>query len=708
MENFVKICQIFVFFALTGILSAGAADSLRVMTFNLRYASAPDGSNKWENADQKPQRREVALGVIASRRPDIIGFQEGEDVQIDYLSANLPAYAFRRQKPSGGSGNENAAFAYNTNVLNLLDCGVFSLGPGPGGGHWNNTPGTNFEPYVFFPDMGLNFPRLALWGNFEILSTGQKFIFCTTHFDFNNTPQVKSAALITDNIRARNNLMPLSPLAVVVGDFNSTQINDDWKLFTGSFTNDGITGDFTDSWQQVRGNWTGSGTIHGFAGGTVSESQRIDWILHRGLTATQIVIITDSRISTNIPTGGTHILYASDHYPVMADLAVPAPSPDYDRDALPDPAELASSNSLPADPDTDDDGLLDGQEDLDGDGRVEGGETDPKSFSATQTPTDIRHYQMDGISDYKSGELSSDGMRLRWQFDGRYLYVATADAGEGSDHFVFITRSPDAAVSAPWAKTGLVARWDAYLADENDAGRFSGWFGTNGLMTNLFEARSATFYDDSSGSLEGVIDLSVLYGSGFTNAFYVAAGPYATTNGGHLWPAGQSPAGNGDGNILGAAEYVRVNPGDLDADGLNDYADPDGDGDGLPDAWEAVYGFNPEVSAGDDGADGDPDHDGAATGHELAACTFPDDSNSVFKITGFEANGHTNALTWMAVHGKEYRVWLSVSDSFSNGMSWCCLHTNPPGTNFPTGTNIVSAPMPASPGAFHRLEIVRP
>jgi len=701
-----KYLAFFLVILMSGLNAAHAAE-LRVMTFNLRYASAADGSNKWENADQSPQRREVALAVITNHQPDIIGFQEGEDVQIDYLSSALPAYGFQRQKPSGGSGSENAAFAYNTNVLALLDRGVISLGPSPGGGYWNNTPGTNFEPYVFFPDMGLGFPRIALWGRFEVLATGQEFIFCTTHFDFNNTPQVGSAVLITDNIQARNNLMPFSPMAIVVGDFNSSQNNNDWKLFTGSFTSNGITGDFTDSWQQVVGNWTGSGTIHGFNGGIISENDRIDWILHRGLTATQVVIVTDARISTNIPTGGSHLLYASDHYPVMADLLLPDSSPDYDRDGLPDAMELMSSNSLPADPDTDDDGLLDGQEDLDGDGVVEGGETDPGAASATQNPTDIRQYQMDGIADYASDVLSSDGMGLRWRFDGRYLYVATADAGEGSDHFVFIARNPDVAVSAPWAKTGMVARWDAYLADENDAGRFSGWFSTNGLMTNLFEARSATFYDDSTGALEGVIDLSVLYGSGFTNTFYVAAGPYATTNGGHLWSSGQAPAGNGDGNILGAGEYAQINPGDLDADGLNDYADPDRDGDGLPDEWESVYGFSPDSPSGDNGPESDPDGDAAPTGKELLACTFPNDENSVFKISGIESSGGTNILIWSGVYKKEYKVWRSVADSFSNGMSWSCLHTNPPGANFPTGTNAYPSVLPSAAGTFYRLELVQ-
>jgi len=34
------------------------------------------------------------------------------------------------------------------------------------------------------------------------------------------------------------------------------------------------------------------------------------------------------------------------------------------------------------------------------------------------------------------------------------------------------------------------------------------------------------------------------------------------------------------------------------------------DGDGLPDSWEIAHGLNAEDASGDNGADGDPDHDG--------------------------------------------------------------------------------------------------
>jgi len=60
------------------------------------------------------------------------------------------------------------------------------------------------------------------------------------------------------------------------------------------------------------------------------------------------------------------------------------------------------------------------------------------------------------------------------------LYVATDDAGEGSDHFVLVsgTAPGAAALAAPFAKAGTVAAGTGpllFLADEND-NDFEGWF----------------------------------------------------------------------------------------------------------------------------------------------------------------------------------------------------------------------------------------
>ena len=66
-----------------------------------------------------------------------------------------------------------------------------------------------------------------------------------------------------------------------------------------------------------------------------------------------------------------------------------------------------------------------------------------------QLPTDIRNHSVNGVRDYAAALVAQHGLELYVHFDGRYLSVATQDAGEGSDHFIFVATDPAAAVAAP-------------------------------------------------------------------------------------------------------------------------------------------------------------------------------------------------------------------------------------------------------------------
>jgi len=280
------------------------------MTFNLRYASASDGIHNWANPSQAPDRRHLALSVIQNHAPDIIGLQEGEDSQLDFLCANLPEYACESSKPSGGNGNENAAMAWRTDRLELLENGVFALSESPGQGYCNNPEGAEFDPYKYFPDVAMEIPRIAMWGRFRWKINGRQFLFYTTHMDFNDQPQARSAQMIVDDATSR---LPHTPLAIVVGDFNCSQSSNCWMYFAGAFT---------DSWLRAHGDWKDSGTFHEYKGGVRKESERLDWILHRGFEAVNAEIIFDSKM-IRLQDKTTQIMYPSDHYPVMSTLKFP-------------------------------------------------------------------------------------------------------------------------------------------------------------------------------------------------------------------------------------------------------------------------------------------------------------------------------------------------------------------------------------------------
>ena len=63
-----------------------AADPVRVMTFNIRYGTAKDGENHWDN------RKDFLIDTIKAFDPDLLGSQETLGFQRDYLAEQLPGY----------------------------------------------------------------------------------------------------------------------------------------------------------------------------------------------------------------------------------------------------------------------------------------------------------------------------------------------------------------------------------------------------------------------------------------------------------------------------------------------------------------------------------------------------------------------------------------------------------------------------------------
>jgi len=143
---------------------------------------------------------------------------------------------------------------------------------------------------------------------------------------------------------------------------------------------------------------------------------------------------------------------------------------------------------------------------------------------------------------------SNGGMNLWAGIVGDVLYVATNDAGEGNDHFIYLALTPGAMRAANWAKAGQIAGWDAYLADENN-NDYESWFDATGTR------QAAT--GPNGGVLEGTLNLREEFGSLPTH-IYAAVGAYASADGGALVPSKQVPASvNNNGNI-DASEYVLI------------------------------------------------------------------------------------------------------------------------------------------------------
>src|SRR5439155_271215 len=118
--------------------------------------------------------------------------------------------------------------------------------------------------------------------------------------------------------------------------------------------------------------------------------------------------------------------------------------------------------------------------------------------ATTPPPATGGQFVMDGVLDPDAKQIATkNGMYLYYSMHAGKLYVACNDAGEGSDHFIYVASPPGAMVPANWAKTGQIAQWAAYLADEND-NTYSAWFDAQGA------AQAAT--GPNGGVLEGTLD----------------------------------------------------------------------------------------------------------------------------------------------------------------------------------------------------------
>jgi len=159
-------------------------------------------------------------------------------------------------------------------------------------------------------------------------------------------------------------------------------------------------------------------------------------------------------------------------------------------------------------------------------------------------------FVMDGLLDESVqliGSVNEVNIYVSW--NDEQLYVACDSAGS-EDYFILISDGDSTMVSAPWAKSGQVARWQAYLAHESTNG-WSGWFDGGSQQTR-------------GTVLEGTLDWNTEFGS-MPESVFLSFGAYQTQDGGSL--QFQIPSGNGNGDIDISEFYELLLRGDLNFDG---------------------------------------------------------------------------------------------------------------------------------------------
>jgi endonuclease/exonuclease/phosphatase family metal-dependent hydrolase len=256
----------------------GTAAVATLMSFNIRTSGANDGENGWAH------RAEPIARLLASREPDIIGFQEAQPDQVAFLAQHLHGYRHigRSRDADPGAGEAIPLFFHAGRwALDAEEHGTFWLSDTP------DLPASK--------SWGNNLPRIVTWARLVHRQSGRALYVYNLHLDHESEiARARSAELVRGRVTSRRHADPV----VVLGDFNAEPGSAVLQTLQA-----GETG-LRDSYTPMG---SSDGTFHAFSGDR--SGPRIDYIL-----VTANVEVLDASIIRDVADGR----YPSDHFPVRA------------------------------------------------------------------------------------------------------------------------------------------------------------------------------------------------------------------------------------------------------------------------------------------------------------------------------------------------------------------------------------------------------
>ncbi len=271
-------------------LMAGAAEPVKVISYNIRYQNRNDGEDIWAN------RRATVAQTL--READVVGLQEVLASQLSDVKGELKEFEFYGVgRDDGKDAGEMVPIGIRTQRWQVVDKGTFWL---------SETPD---KPGVKGWDAAL--PRIASWMKLEDLKTKQQWLFVNTHFDHQGPKaREQSGNLLRQWIADHAGQTPV----VLLGDFNARQTDAPVMAMTkgdGVLTAPPLRIARDEATQADTGP---NSTWNGFK--AIQDKQRIDHILLSGNVQVQSFTTLDPRTPAN--------RFASDHLPIQAVLVTTA------------------------------------------------------------------------------------------------------------------------------------------------------------------------------------------------------------------------------------------------------------------------------------------------------------------------------------------------------------------------------------------------
>lgn len=255
-------------------------EAVRVMSFNVRCASDPEGSIY--------NRSKIAEAIIEQYAPDSFGVQEARPKWLRILDRKFGDRYARTGEPRDWYGpfTEYSCVYYLKDKYNLVDSGTFWL---------SETP---YEKYSVSFESKCR--RIASWAILEDKETGEKYTHVNTHLDHVlESTRVEQCRVLLEEMAK----IQLEGTLVITGDFNTYNDGEVYTTMLESTDDAGIIAENADS----------GITFHSYGRKKDEGQGPIDFVfVTKGTKVENYKIIRDTAMD----------MYPSDHYPIIADIII--------------------------------------------------------------------------------------------------------------------------------------------------------------------------------------------------------------------------------------------------------------------------------------------------------------------------------------------------------------------------------------------------
>ncbi len=267
-----------------------AEDAVRVMSYNVRCKSDPEGSIN--------NRSKLVTAVLAAHEPDSFGVQEATSKWLRLIDKSLGDKYDRVgvARDYFGPFSEYSAVYYLKDKYNLIDSGTFWLSETP-----DKKYTKSFDSNCF---------RIATWAVLENKETGERYTHVNTHLDHVlESTRSEQARVLIERVKE----LEKNGTVVCTGDFNTDMDEKSvYDQLAAAFDNTMFVAENTDS-----------GTTYHAYGRKEPDKLPIDFVFVTKGTSVDRYKVADYEfvpVDKNDLPEGMSVIYPSDHHAIFADI----------------------------------------------------------------------------------------------------------------------------------------------------------------------------------------------------------------------------------------------------------------------------------------------------------------------------------------------------------------------------------------------------